>query len=121
MLRFFQILFIVSLSFFTISVYTVASAKENKGIKISPSDIHEKCFEVLPTKVLYYSFKASEPIKFNLHYHLKEGTILPISGKATVLKGIFHPEKKQKIYCLEWKNILSSPVSLDYTYDVKDK
>jgi hypothetical protein len=101
--------------------FTSVDAKEVKGVKISPSDVHEKCFEVLPTKVLYYSFESSKTVKFNLHYHLKERTVFPISGKATALKGVFNPEKKQKIYCLEWKNLLSSPVNLDYTYEVKDK
>jgi hypothetical protein len=99
--------------------FTGVDAKEKKGIRIQPSDLQEKCFEVPSDKILNFSFHATKPLNFDIHYHLKEKTVYPVSGQASKWKGIFHPDKNQKVYCLQWKNPLSEPVTLDYTYTIE--
>lgn len=120
-LRFFQIMLLSSLVLLVTWVYAELNVKE-KAVIINPSGIHEDCLEVLPTQILDYSFEASKPVKFNIHYHLVEGTAYPVSiDKVSTRGGIFHPKKQQKYYCMEWKNPHSESVSLNYRFRVKDK
>jgi hypothetical protein len=100
---------------------TKVTAKEKKGIEIRPSGVQEDCFEMPPDKTLFYSFNATKLLKFDIHYHLKEKTVFPVSGKTSAWKGVFPPHKSQKFYCLQWKNPHSELVNLDYNYSIRNR
>ena len=95
--------------------------KKSGKIEIVPSDVLEKCLKMKPSQFLDYSFEASKPLAFNLHYHLLDKTVFHVREETSTRKEVFHPVKDQRVYCMEWKNSGSDPVALDYRYSVKDK
>lgn len=78
----------------------------------------EECLEMAPGDILSYSFTASRPVDFNVHYHEGEDILYPISQKAVANgEGSYRAEREQ-IHCLMWTNIHHEPVSLTYTFRV---
>jgi hypothetical protein len=97
----------------------VAADKTSEAIK--PSGIHEDCMELLPGQILEYSFEASKPLNFNVHYHEDHDVVYGITKDGVSGdKGTFLCEKKQ-YYCLMWTNPGSEPVDLVYSYSIKKK
>ena len=97
----------------------VATDKTSETIK--PSGIHEDCMELLPGQILEYSFEASKPLNFNVHYHEDHDVVYGITKDGVSGdKGTFRCEKKQ-YHCLMWTNPGSEPVGLVYSYSIKKK
>jgi hypothetical protein len=90
--------------------------KVEKRVTIAPSDVIEKCLKLQPDQTLKYSFMSSKPLKFNLHYHLKEKTVFHIKEETSSRSEVFHPVKDQNVYCMEWKNPHSDGAELKYEY-----
>ena len=97
-------------------------AEHNKSaiVEIVPDDVIEKCLKMKPDQVLDYSFEATGPLVFNLHYHLVGSTVFHVKEQTSKRKEIFHPVKDQNVYCMEWKNSGPETVKLDYRYSVKN-
>ena len=96
-------------------------ATDKKSETIKPSGIHEDCMELISGQILEYSFEASKPLNFNLHYHEDHDVIYGITKDwVSGDKGTFRCEKKQ-YYCLMWTNPGSEPVGLAYSYSIKKK
>jgi hypothetical protein len=88
---------------------------------ISPKDIYEECMKAMPGQKIIYSFKASLPMDFNIHYH--------VAGKvhyAVYEPGVSHKDagtynvETEGYYCLMWTNTAATGVQLSYSYKVKD-
>ncbi len=95
----------------------VVADKTSETIK--PSGVHEDCMELLSGQILEYSFEASKPLNFNVHYHEDNTVVYGITKDGvTADKGTFHCEKKQ-YYCLMWTNPGSEPIGLTYSYGKK--
>jgi len=94
---------------------------KSETVEIVPSDVIEKCLKLEPDQVLDYSFEASRPLAFNLHYHLLDKTAFHVKEETSNRKEIFYPVKGQKVYCMEWRNSGSDVATLDYIYSIKDK
>ena len=94
--------------------------KKSGKIEINPSDVLEKCLKLKPNQFLDYSFEASKPLAFNLHYHLLDSTVFHVKEETSEWKEVFYPIKDLKAYCMEWRNSGSDPVTLDYRYSVKE-
>ena len=108
-----------------VAVITVGCASVGVADKtsetIKPSGIHEDCMELLAGQILEYSFEASKPLNFNVHYHEDHDMVYGITKDGvTGDKGTFYCEKKQ-YYCLMWTNPGSEPVGLFYSYSIKEK
>ncbi len=88
-------------------------------IDIDSSDAIEKCVKIKSDQILEYSFEATKPLIFNLHYHLLDETVFHVKEETTKRKEVFHPVKGQKFYCMEWKNSGSEVTTLDYRYSVE--
>ncbi len=68
-----------------------------------------------------YFFKASKPLKFNIHYHVGKDIFYPLEKEnVPTLKGTFYPKKQQK-YCLMWANPHAEIVNLAYDFKVTKK
>jgi hypothetical protein len=95
--------------------------KSETEVTVDPSRIHEDCTDLFPGDVMVYSFRASSPVDFNIHFH-EEGTITyPVSEKnISNDEGKFSPERKQ-FYCLMWTNPQKEPVHLTYSYHIVKK
>jgi hypothetical protein len=97
------------------------AAADNKSETIKPSGIHEDCMEMVPGQILEYSFEASNPLNFNVHYHEDHNVVYGITKDGVSSdKGTFLCEKKQ-YYCLMWTNAGSEPVNLTYSYRMGKK
>lgn len=94
------------------SVPTQGKNSDTETLK--PSDVHEDCMELLPGESLNYSFEASRPLNFNIHYHEDHSVFYVVSKDASrTERGIFLSEKKQ-YYCLMWTNPGSEQATLVY-------
>jgi hypothetical protein len=139
MLKYFQIMLLVSSVFLFIGVSVSVSSSETKEtmidpnvikmeITIDPSRSYEECVEVLPAQIMEYSFKTSEPVNFNIHYHAEKGYFYPVKkNEVSTLKGILNPEElqyyseEQEHFCLMWKNPHNKSVNLTFECIIKNK
>jgi hypothetical protein len=139
MLKYFQIMMLISFVLLIIVVSATVSSSETKETTIDPNIIkiektvnpsrsYEKCVEVPPTQIMEYSFKTSEPVKFNIHYHAEKGVFFPVNKKeVSVTEGVLNPKElqyyseKQWDFCLMWKNPHNKKVSLTFEYEIKNK
>ncbi len=128
MLKFFQIMLLFCPILLVIWGCATLNVKERVEMTIDPSGSYEDCVELLPAQILEYSFKASKPVKFNIHYHGEKGIFYPISkDKISSWSGVIdvgkerYYSKEQEYFCLMWDNPHSEHISLTYEYEVKDK
>jgi len=97
------------------------SSMQIKGVQVmlEQSRSHEDCIELTSAELLHYSFKATRPVNFNVHYHEEDNVTFSVSKDNTISEeGTFTPEKKQ-FYCLMWTNVFPETVRLSYTYRVE--
>ncbi len=87
---------------------------------LKPSDVREDCLELQPGERLNYSFEASGPLNFNIHYH-EAGKVFYEVSKDAISKdaGVFVAGKEQ-YYCLMWTNPGSESVNLSYERNVME-
>jgi len=117
-----KIIFVSSLSF--LFIWGCASTKTekkiikkseesviHKSIVIKPGRSYEECIELLPSHVMEYSFKASQPVSFNIHYHAGDRVHEPVSEKeisewsgALDVKKLSYYSEEQESFCLMWEN-----------------
>ncbi len=90
-------------------------------VKIPPTDIYETCVKLVPNQALDYSFEASDSVNFKILYR-SEGNVFYSYTKDAVLsdKGVFYAEREES-YCMEWSNLHHEPVSLSYSYEVRQQ
>ncbi len=100
--------------------------------QIRPGRIYEACLATFPNKIIAYSFSASNPVNFDIHYHKGKKVFYPvfeenISSRAgeldchkalTELTGEVSEERE--VFCLMWTNPHDAYVTLDYEFSVKD-
>lgn len=121
MLKTFLSVLLPCLFLFTASGCSSLNIKNETEVTIVPSKLHEECMELVPHDVLFYSFKASDPVDFNVHYHEYGNIIYPISKKNTAgEEGKFYADKQQ-IYCLMWTDIQTNPVRITYKFRVEKR
>ncbi len=107
-------------------VFGCATSKDRVGVRefkkvIAPTDSHERCRKLNPGQELKYSFKTTEPVDFNIHYHEDGDIRYQVSEeKLKTGKGTFLSEKKQ-LYCMEWTNHSYRPVRLKYRCGVRSE
>ncbi len=121
MLKILVIMFVACLSGFVMSGCSSIPWNSQTAVMINPTKFHEDCIQLLPGDSLIYSFRTSDPVDFNIHYHENGKIFYPVSKKnVSDEKGEYSSGKKQ-FYCLMWTNPQKEPVSLIYSYDVREK
>lgn len=121
MLKIFITMLIACLSGFFISGCSSIPWNSQTAVTINPSKFHEDCIQLLPGDSLIYSFRTSDPVDFNIHYHENGKIFYPVSKKnVSDKKGKYNSGEKQ-FYCLMWTNPQKAPVSLTYSYDIREK
>ena len=98
----------------------------SETITIAPFRSDEECVELLPGNILEYSFRASKPLKFNIHYHAEDELHYPVSMEnVDEWKGVLdvgnisYYTKEQEYFCLMWENPHSESVSITYQCRIK--
>jgi len=114
-------LFFAVLSAFILSGCSSLAIKDESEVTLNPLKVHEECMELQPKDVLSYSFNASGPVDFNIHFHEGEKISYPVSRKnISGHEGNYSPAKEQ-IYCLMWTNVQKTTVQLSYIFKVEKK
>ena len=73
-------------------------------VSLGESEWVERCFDLGAGDTLHYSFQASDPVNFDLHFHSGDTTRYPVKkGGATDGRGAYAVREPQK-YCLSWAN-----------------
>jgi hypothetical protein len=92
--------------------------KGETKVVIDPAKFHEDCLKLRPGDVWSYSFKASNPVDFNIHFHHEGKITYPVLKKNTSTEtGKFYPDREE-FFCLMWTNLQKMPVRLIYTNTV---
>ena len=97
-------------------------------VVIAPGRGHEECLEVDASQIMDYSFSASAPVAFNVHYHVSE-VVYPVKGEAVrAWQGVFDPTsipnyeiEKPPFFCLKWNNTGDKPVKLYFDIALRDR
>ena len=95
--------------------------KDQVKIQLPSSGTHEECLKLLQENEVVYSFEASHPLIFDIHYH--DGTqIVDALAKKTIasLEATLKPEIVQE-YCMTWSNHQPQAVQLKYQFQIKVK
>ena len=95
--------------------------KDQVKIQLPSSGTHEECLKLLQENEVVYSFGASHPLTFDIHYH--DGTqIIDAFAKKTIasLEATLKPEIVQE-YCMTWSNHQPQAVQLKYQFQIKVK
>ena len=95
--------------------------KDQVEIQLPSLATHEECLKLLQENEVVYSFEASDPLTFDIHYH--DGTqIVDAFAKKTIsdLKATLRPEIVQE-YCMSWSNHQPKEVQLKYQFQIKEK
>ncbi len=121
MTKIFRTMLLGSLLVLLVNGCSSLQIKDETAVTINPSKLHEECMELMRGDALRYSFKVSDPVDFNIHFHEGGNIIYPISKQSTSAdEGKFYADKEQT-YCLMWTNIQTKPVRLTYTFKVEKK
>jgi hypothetical protein len=77
--------------------------------------------EVAPGQVLTYSYEASVPLSFNIHYHDNGEVVYPVKkDDSSADSGSMRAEKKHH-YCLMWTNTHKDLAKITYSYRVEER
>ena len=102
--------------------------QEKPDVVIRAGKVYEECLEVNAPQVMDYSFSASKPVVFNIHYH-GDKVVYPVQGQeVTTWQGTFDPtcirnygSEKPPFFCLMWTNPHDEEVGLNFDFTVRDK
>ena len=95
--------------------------KDQVKIQLPSSGTHDECLKLLQENEVVYSFEASHPLTFDIHYH--DGTqIIDAFAKKTIasLEATLKPEIVQE-YCMTWSNHQPQAVQLKYQFQINVK
>ena len=95
--------------------------KDQVKIQLPSSGTHEECLKLLQENEVVYSFEASHPLTFDIHYH--DGTqIVDALAKKTIaaMEATLKPEIVQE-YCMTWSNHQPQAVQLKYQFQINVK
>ena len=85
---------------------------------IDAGDVHELCLVLNRDQSLDYTFTATQPLAFNIHYHAGNEVFYPVAEhRAAVGEAVFVAESEQE-YCLMWTNRTAGQVTLAAEYAV---
>ena len=92
--------------------------KDQVKIQLPSSGTHEECLKLLQENEVVYSFEASHPLTFDIHYH-DATQIVDAFAKKTIaaLEATLQPEIAQD-YCITWFNHHPHGVQLNYQFHI---
>ena len=86
------------------------------AVTLKPGKAHEECVSLIEGAEVAYRFKASQPVPFNIHFHLgagpKDPVSYPVKADATTEREEIFRAPVDQHYCWMWSNKSSGDVSL---------
>ncbi|RJQ52368.1 MAG: hypothetical protein C4526_08120 [Nitrospiraceae bacterium] len=105
----------------------IVSVTKN-DIALKPAGSYEECVALKRGQVIVYKFNSTNPVDFNIHYHLEDAVKYPVmESEITEYDGTFNPEKdrinldNEEYFCLMWENQDFRQLKLSYECMVKEK
>jgi hypothetical protein len=99
-----------------------------KESSIKSHRMYEDCFELSPGQIMKYSFEASKPLDFNIHYHGEDRIYYPVDKKKiSQLSGTIDVDmqryysKEQIYFCLMWTNSHGMQVDVTFETSINEK
>ena len=89
---------------------------KGKKITISTGDWYEACDKWAPGTKVNLEFKSSQPVSFDVHYHMKHKKMYAIEKTTTDSYTGSITVESDAIYCCMWKN--DNPKYVTVTYDM---
>ncbi|HMK59938.1 MAG TPA: hypothetical protein VK452_02190 [Dissulfurispiraceae bacterium] len=111
--------FALAFSLLFMAACAVAPVKESGLNQIKPGGIHEECVSAKKGEKIVYSFYASLPVSFNLHYHVGEKIYYPFDRKAVTLDNGSYVADHEDVYCLMWTNNNKDSATVNYKYEIQ--
>lgn len=87
------------------------------SITLAPEGIYEDCLDLTPKQVMTFSYSASAPVDFNVHYHEGEQVFYPVTRQQSPLwlDGSFLPNVPH-LYCLMWTNAMDKTIDVSFEF-----
>ena len=102
-----------------------SAEQQGEVVMLESGQSYEECIELYPSQVMHYSFKASENVDFNIHYHGMEGRKYAIKkNRITSYKGelvcdeMDFYSKDQEHFCMIWSNMNETQARLSFKYSI---
>ncbi|HTZ18937.1 MAG TPA: hypothetical protein VMB78_10910 [Dissulfurispiraceae bacterium] len=112
-------LWIIALSVLFFAACATPPVKESGLSQIKAGGIHEECASAKSGQKFSYSFYASMPVDFNVHYHVGDKVEYPLERHdVTTADGTYVPDHED-IYCLMWTNNQKTLVTINYKYEIQ--
>ena len=114
------LLFIIATAFYLLTP-PHQKMSDQVELQLPSSRIHEKCLQLSQEQELIYSFEASHPLTFDLHYHDGTRIVGTVTKEAIVAwEATLQPEGAFE-YCMTWSNHQPQAVPLTYQFQIKVK
>lgn len=83
-----------------------------RSLDVAPGGFVELCVKLTKGRAIAWSYDASAPLDFNIHYHAGKDVVFPVKqdGSAS-LKGELQVDAAQD-YCWMWRNKGAAPAAL---------
>jgi hypothetical protein len=103
--------------------------REQPDVVLRAGKVYEECVPLTAPQVMDYSFSATKPLEFNIHYH-SDKVVYPVMGEAVqTWSGVFDPtsihsfssSEQPPFFCLMWTNPHDEEVGLNYEFTIRDK
>lgn len=93
----------------------------SESITLAPFRSHEKCMKLVQGQKLEFSFQASLPVNFNIHYHGKIKVLYPIKKDKILSDSGLVTVEALEPYCMSWENLKfeENKLALEYTIHSK--
>jgi hypothetical protein len=96
-----------------------ADGSRPRQVEVGTGSSHEQCALLRSDQELWYSFRSSGALDFNIHYHRGAGVRYAVDLRARAShEGTFRPPRTE-VYCLMWENAIGPAVSLSYQFRVQ--
>ncbi|HMK56794.1 MAG TPA: hypothetical protein VK448_09175 [Dissulfurispiraceae bacterium] len=112
-------LLVVAVSILLVASCAVAPVRESGLNQIKPGGIHEECASAKKGEKIIYSFYASLPVDFNVHYHAGEKIYYPFERKGVTLDNGTYVADHENVYCLMWTNNNKEQATVNYKYEIQ--
>jgi hypothetical protein len=79
-----------------------ATSWKSLEVALAPRQSHEECMRLEPGEERRYSWKATAPVDFNIHYHDAQDAVYPVKRDGMRGDGGSFKPKAAQEYCWMW-------------------
>jgi hypothetical protein len=84
------------------SAFAASSGRQSVDVTLEPKKMHEECLRMEKGEKRHYSWKATGPVDFNIHYHEGPEVFYPVKRDGMRGDGGTFTAKLATDYCWMW-------------------